>query len=180
MNDELHEFDLTEGQKSKLFGLGLEFNPHDRSSDIDEQKKDLLYDILASRLPLDPSIAESLPGVVKDLCPSLNSIAGDTIGNLLQNPHTDISTLKRIKQYAKESGTSAKSEAQTNVYLVVYYAAIASVLTSHRKKITQHSYEDLQEFFLSFSHEAWILEEIKDLFRKARMHIERIVESDSG
>ena len=175
MENESTEFNLTEDQKSLLFGLGLA-KPHNRSIDTGEQKTDMLYDILNSRFPVDPSVVDSLPGVVKDLCPSLNSVAGNTIGDLLQNSYTDISTLKRIKWHAKESGTSAESEAQIDVYLVVYYAAIASTLLFHGKKITQHPYEDLQGFFLSFSQEAWVLEEIKDLFRKAQMHCERVVD----
>jgi len=176
MNNESNNFDLTESQKSRLFGLGLESSPCDGSTDTNDQKRDLLYDILSSRLPVEPSVVDSLPRVVKDLCPSLNSVAGDTIGDLLGNPQTEISTIKRIKWYAKESGTSTESETQTDVYLVVYYAAIASALLFHGKKITQHPYEDLQEFFLSFSQEAWVLEEIKDLFRKAQMHCERITD----
>jgi len=179
MDNGSQDFDLTESQKSRLFGLGIA-KPNGLSIDTDEQKTDMLYDILSSRLPVDSSVVDSLPGVVKDLWPSLNSIAGDTIGDLLQNPHTEISFIKRIKRHAKESGTAAKSEAQTDVYLVVYYAAIASALLFHGKRITQHPYKDLQEFFLSFSQEAWILEEIKDLFRKAHIHCERITGRPEG
>jgi len=179
MENKSSEYDLTEGQKSRLFGLGLA-KPQDKGIDMDEQKTDMLYDILCSRLPVESSVVDSLPGAVKDLCPSLNSIAGETIGDLLQNPRTEMSTLKRIKRYAKESGTSAESEAQSEVYLLIYNAAIASALTFHGKKITQHPYEDLQGFFLSYIQEIWVLEDIKDLFHKAQMHCKRIIESDSA
>ena len=167
------DFDLSHGRKFRLFGLGLA-KPRDKSIDTAGQKTDMLYEILTSRLPVDSSVVDSLPGVVKDLCPSLNSIAGDTIGDLLHNPQTELSALKRVKWYAKESGTSVESEAQADVYLVVYYAAIAAALLFHGKKITQHPYEDLQEFFVSFNQEVWVLDEIKDLFRKAHLHCERI------
>jgi hypothetical protein len=180
MNNESPDFDLTEIQKSKLFGLGLESNPHDGSTDIDEQKTDMLYDILTSRLPVNPSVVATLPGVVKDLCPSLNSVAGDTIGDLLQNPHTEISTLKRIKWYAKESGISAKANVQTDVYMAVYYAAIANALQFHSTKITRHPYEDLKEFFLSFNQEIWVLEEIKALFIKAQICCEELTQDPHG
>lgn len=173
MNNEPQDFDLTESQKSRLFGLGLGSSPRDESTNTNDQKTDLLYDILNSRLPVTPSVVDSLPRVVKDLCPSLNSVAGGTIGGLLHNPRTEISTLKRIKLYAKESGTSAESEAQTDAYMVVYYAAIASALLFHDKKITRHAHEDLKEFFMSYSQEVWVLEEIKGLFREAHIHCER-------
>ena len=176
MDNKSHEFSLTEGQKSRLFGLGLA-KPHDRSVDTDERKTDLLYDVLSSRLPVDLSIIDSLPDVVTDLCPNLNSVAGDTIGDLLQNPQTRITSLKRIKAYTKESGISAESEAQSDVYLVVYYGAIASALLSHGKKITKNPFEDLKAFFLSFSQEAWVLEEVKDLFRQAHLRCERITDT---
>ena len=180
MDNESQEFNLSRHQKSRLLSLGLGSKPRELSTDKVEQKADMLYDVLTRTLPVDPSVVDSLPSVVKGMSSRLHSLAGRPIGDLLKDPTTDIATIKKIKQYAKESGTSADSKDKGGIFLAVYYAAIASALLFHGKKITRHPYEDLQEFFLSFSREMWVLEEIKDLFQKAQMHCERIIGSDSN
>jgi len=108
-------------------------------------------------LYLDPSVVDSLPDVVKGLSSGLQSLAGLPTGELLQDPTTEIATNKKIKQYAKDSGTSTGSEDKNDVFLVVYYAAIASAMVFNHKKITQHSYK-----------KDWVIEEIKGLFHGAQ------------
>jgi len=82
--------------------------------------------------------------------------------------------LEKIKQYAKESGTSTNSEDEKDVFLAVYYAAIASALVFHNEKITRHSYKGLERFFSSFTDKGWVLKEIKELFHGAQKHCRRI------
>lgn len=174
MDDELQDFGLNQDQKSRLLSLGLDSRPHKLDTDENEQKADMLYDVLSRTLPLDPSVVNSLPPVVKGLSSRLHSLAGQPIGELLQNPATDISTIRKIKQYAKDSGTSSNSETENDVFLVIYYAAIASAVVFNHKKITQHSYKDLEQYFSSFTQKNWILEEIKSLFHGAQKHCRRI------
>src|SRR4030066_397591 len=88
--------------------------------------------------------------------------------DLSRDPTTDIATIKKIKQYAKESGTSTDSKDEKDVFLAVYYAAIASALIFHYMKITQHSYIDLERFFDSFTKKDWILNELISLFTRGR------------
>lgn len=174
MDNESQDFSLTQEQKSRLLSLGLNSGSHEMDKDEAEQKTDILYEILYSSLPVDPSVVNSLPPVVKGLSSKLRSLAGHTIGELLQNPKTDISTLRKIKNYAKDSGTSSNSEVENDVFLVVYYAAIASAVVFNHKKITQHSYKDLEQYFSSFTQKDWVLDEIKGLFHGAQKHCRRI------
>jgi len=174
MDNESQDFDLSRHQKSRLLSLGLGSKPRELSTDKVEQKADMLYDVLTRTLPVDPSVVNSLPDVVRGLSSGLQSLAGLPIGDLLRDPTTDITTISRIKQYAKDSGTSTSSEIESDVFLVVYYAAIAGALVFHNEKITQHSYQDLEQFFLSFRKKDWVIEEIKDLLSKARTHCRRI------
>lgn len=173
MDNESQDFDLTQAQKSRLLSLGLESKPHELSTDKEEQKADMLYDVLTCTLPIDPSVVNSLPAVVKGLSSRLHSLAGQPIGNLLQDLTTDLTTIRKIKQYAKDSGTAADSEAKGDVFLAVYHVAIASALVYHNEKVTQHSYQDLEQFFLSFRKKDWVLEEIKDLFKKAQEYCQK-------
>ena len=174
MDNESQDFDLSRHQKSRLLSLGLGSNPPKLSTDEVEQKADMFYDVLTRTLPVDPSVVDSLPAVLRGLSSGLQSLAGLPIGELLQDPKTDIATIKKIKQYAKESGTTGSSEDKNDVFLAVYYAAIASALVFHNEKITQHSYKDLEQYFSSFMQKDWVLEEIKELFHGAQNHCRRI------
>jgi len=168
MDDKSQDFDLTHSQKSRLLSLGLKSRPHGLSTDKDERKADMLYDVLTRTLPVDPSLVGSLPPIMKGLSCRLRSLAGQPIGELLQDPATDITTIKKIKQYAKNSGTSSSSEAQSDVFMAVYYAAIGSALIFYGEKITQHSNADLERFFYSFTEKKWVLGELRGLFKKAQ------------
>lgn len=181
MDNESQDFDLTHSQKSRLLSLGLRSKPDKLGTDKEEQKADMLYDVLSRTLPADPSVVNSLPPVVKGLSSRLRSLAGQPIGELLQDPATDITTIKKIKQYAKDSGTSSSSEAENDVFMAVYCAAIGSALVFHNEKITQHSYQDLEQFFLSFTRKDWILEEIAELLKKAQEYCQgRSGQADSS
>ena len=173
MDDQSQDIDLNQEQKSRLLSLGLGSGPQKSRIDEDGQKMDMLYDVLTRTLPVDLSVVNSLPVAVRGLSSGLKSLAGQPIGDLLQEPKADITTIRRIKQYAKDSGISVDSEGKTDVLLVVYYAAIANALVYHKKKITQHSYQDLEQFFLSFREKDWVLEELKDLFKKAQEYCQK-------
>ena len=168
MDKKSRDFDLNRSQKSRLLSLGISSKPHKQSTDKVERKEDMLYDVLMRTLPVEPLVVESLPSVIKGLSHRLHSLAGQPIVELLKNPATDIDTIRKIKQYAKESGTATDSEDKKDVFLAVYYAAIASALIFHNQKITQHSYSDLQHFFSSFVQNDWILDELVSLFSRAQ------------
>ena len=168
MDSRSQDFQLTQEQKSRLLKLGRRSEPRERRPDARQRKMDMLYDVINSSLPVDPSLADSLPAVVKGLSARLRSLAGQPIGNLLQDPATEIATIVRIKQYAKESGAFVDSEDTRDVYLAVYHAAIASAMLFHNEKITQHSYADLEQFFCSFARKDWMLDELVTLFTRAR------------
>ena len=53
------------------------------------------------------------------------------------------------------------------IFLSVYYAAIASGLVFHGRKITEHSYAHLMEAFQSLSGEKWLQEGLVDILKPA-------------
>ena len=167
MDDALNEVELTAKQNERLLGLAMSAEASEAGGDSGEKKADALYDILENPLPVDKLILDSLPVVMRGLCRKLRSVAGEAMGELLRNPQTDISTIRGIKEYAKQSGTQARCETEGDAFLAIYYSAIASALVFHDEKITEHSYEDLEQFFSSFAERAWIPEELTGLFTKA-------------
>ena len=173
MEKEQENLDLTAKQKTRLLSLGRSSKAFETSVDLEEKKADLLYDILTRTLPVDQSIVDSLPPALRSLSGKLRSVAGEPLRELLKNPKTDISVIKKIKFYAKESGASSKSKAESDIFLAIYYAAIASALLFHNKKITQHLHEDLEMFFLSFTKKSWVPEDLKILFNKAYEHCQK-------
>jgi len=165
MDRESKDIELTGEQKTRLLSLGLDSEP---AEDEEEKKADLLYDVLSRPLPVDTSVVNSLPTALRGFCKRLSSVAGEPLGDLIQNPERGISVIEVIKEYAKQSGTSAKSEIESDIFLVIYYGAIANALLFHNQKITEHSYKDLEQFFCSFTQKDWVLDELTELFKKAQ------------
>jgi hypothetical protein len=174
MNKEPENIDLSPEQRKRLLSLGLSSKVSEAMTDSEEEKSDLLYDILTRTLPIDEMIVDSLPCVLRSLSRKLRSVAGEPLADLLQDPKTDISVVEEIKVYAKESGKSSKSKGESDVFLAVYYAAIASALLFHNKKITQHSFEDLEQFFSSLAKKSWVLQELKILFKRAHEYCQKM------
>ncbi len=176
MDKEAKKIELTGEQKTRLLSLGLEPKLNEDGIDIDVKKADLLYDVLSHPMPVDISVINSMPTALKGLCQRLPAVAGEPLGDLLQNPERGISVIKQIKEYAKQSGTSATSEIESDIFLVIYYGAIANALLFHNMKITQHSYKDLEQFFCSFTKKDWVLSELTELFKKAQKYCKEKLE----
>ena len=60
------------------------------------------------------------------------------------------------------------TEADQATATVVYYAAIASALLFHQRRITEHTYDKLEKAYGDLEQKDWIPSELKELFRKAK------------
>ena len=167
VNERKKKLELTAEQKSRLLSLGLGDKQSYEESETEQEKAALLHDMLAGTLPVDTTVVDSLPDVLKSLCQNLRSVAGEPMGNLLQEPQTDISVIKRIKDYAKQLGTSTDSKTEHDVTIVIYLAAIAHALLFHNEKITQYSYGELKCSFTLLCEQKWIFGELGQFFEKA-------------
>lgn len=168
MDDEPKEIELSVEQKSRLLRLGLDSDIDKTTSSEDDEKIDLLYDVLAGKLPVTVSVVDSLPPILRTMSGQLQSVAGKSIRELLLSTDTDVNILRQIKNLAKQSGTSTDSEIVKEVYLAIYFAAIASALTFHDTKISQHKDENLKGFFSTYNKEKWISSEIASIFQEAK------------
>ena len=159
------DLELTPKQKTKLLALGIE--TPGSLADVNEQKADLLYDVLEGSLPPEVSIEDSIPVPLKGLWQKVSRATSVSIRELLTKPTTNISVINKIKEYAKQLGRSTESEDENDVFLTVYYAAIAYGMVTQDKKITEHSYEHLVEAFDTLIQKDWVSQELRDLFAKA-------------
>lgn len=154
---------LTDEQKTRLLGLGLEPIKPACRPDPDEERGDLLCDIL--RCPLPPANHPS--GIRKGAAAGLGSALGRSLGQLLTDPKTDVPVLRRIKEYAKVRGRRAGSEVERDAFLAVYFVAIASALVFHDKRVTEHSDKHMAEFLSFFGETSWIPADLRRLFHMA-------------
>ena len=143
MEKESTTFGLSPEKLARLLNIGSEIRQSENETDQVEKKTDLLQDRLAETLPLDRSMVKLLPAFLVRLCNDLGVLAGEPIGTLLQNTNSDISLIKKIKDYSRNLSECAKSEAENDTAIAIYYAAIAYALFFHDEKISRFSFESL-------------------------------------
>ena len=133
----------------------------------DKATAELLRNKLKSTLPKDSFLLESLLIVMERLGCDMRGQVGKPLGDVLLDPAADISMLRAIKDYSKKFSSSLVSETETAVAITIYYAALASALLYHDKKITQYSYKTLGQYFALLVKKKWMTPELIDLFSKA-------------
>jgi adenylate kinase len=121
-------------------------------------------------MPLDPALLESLPAMLRSLSEQFQSISGSPLGDLLLNPQIKIGLVRRIKDLAQELDESAKHEAERDVALAIYFAAIANALLHHNVKISRYTYGKLEQSFETLSRHDWVPSNLGKLFQKAHKY----------
>jgi hypothetical protein len=153
---------------AQLLAMGLEDHHSGGNPGHSQTPAEVLQNILDTQLPLDPMHPNSLPTVLRWTSEEVLSAAGRTIRDLLLDPDTHLVVIKTLKDYGKglvrRAGCGAKETAAT----LIYYAAIASGLVFHERKITRHSFETLHGAYTELDKKTWIPSELKDLFARAR------------
>ena len=162
----------TYGLKPEILGhllsIGAE-GMHSPNAMFDEKTLEVrLRDRLTRALPGDSSLLEVLLGVVEGLSKDIQSLASKSLSEVLMEPKTDISLLEGIKEYGKKVSSTAASQVDIAIAITIYYAAIASSLVYHNKKISRHSYETLEQSFAELLELEWMSVELVELFSQAR------------
>lgn len=167
MAEDTDRLDLTDRQKTRLLSLGLEPDRPAASADADEQRGDLLCDLLRCPLPAQPAEqgASSVVGEKRSFAGG--AVMGPRLDELLLDPSTDLAVLRRVKEYAKSLGKGAESDVQKDAFLTIYFAAIAAAVVFHEGRITEHSDQDLRYFFDFFAEVTWMPITLAGLFARA-------------
>jgi hypothetical protein len=167
MKEESAAHDINPEQLKCLFGIGRDTKDSDQQKGLSRQKADMLSRSLSQPLPLDKSQIDVLPSALGQLCHSIGLLAGEAIGELLSNPSTGIAAVRKIKHYSKQLSAQAKSTAENDVAIVMYYAAIAHALVFHGHRITRFSFERLDNSFSCLIKERWISRDLSVLLKAA-------------
>jgi hypothetical protein len=158
---------LNKEKLAKLFDIGSDTKSERGAVSPDQRKAEMLRDCLAGILPLDQAVSELLPEVFAELLEKIKLFTGQSFAALLADPATDISIIRKIKEFNKTLVDSAPSAEEHDVAAVIYYAAIASALVHHDKRITSFSYASLGDSLKKLVESPWMTPDLADLFQKA-------------
>lgn len=159
-------YGLSPDRLARLLALGLQDSEKEEESPEDQSSGEVLQEMLDRELSVDPATPDSLAAVLKR--PPDEVVAGtQTLGDSLLGSETHLEVIKTLKDYGKELVRSEGSEARKAAATAIYYAAIGSALLFHNRKITQHSFEKLEEAFADLEQKDWIPPDLQDLFLRA-------------
>jgi len=160
-------FGLSPNKLAGLWNIGSDTDEAEKSYDTSNKKTELLRDLLSGPLPTHSPKAVSR--IKKQMHPKsiINFLTDVPIEKLLNNPETDIVLLRKVKDHGKKLSGDAKSQVEYQVANTVYYAAIASALIFHDRRITTFSYKNLEGYFQSLGHENWLPEALRKFFTRA-------------
>jgi len=167
MAKETSTFGLSSMKLVNLLKIAEETGLDQKKVDQQRVKTELLYDYLAHTLEVYRYAGEELPTKQSQLRNTINILSGESIGNLLQDHETEIGLIRMIKDYSSTLSKRAKSKTEHQVANTIYYAAIASALLFHGRRITRYKYENLEKSFSKLASEKWITKKLADLFVKA-------------
>jgi hypothetical protein len=155
-------------QMASLFTMGsVEPDPGDEK-DGPQEMANLLREQLTCCLPKGTLFCEVLVMVMERQGCDTGSLAGKSLGDICLSDETSINLLKAIKESAKTLSTTLDSQGETALATTLYFAALATALVSHDQKITQNSYEKLDESFALLVNKKWMAKELIQLFSRAQ------------
>lgn len=168
MDRESKAFGLSPKKVVDLLRIGSDSRPTSR--DPEREKAEFLRNRLNETLPVTSKPSGKLAKKQGQMRRMIDTLAGDPIGKLLQNPKTDINLLRKMKNYGRRLSEQARTESEHHTANVVYYAAIASALVFHNQRITRFSSKDLETSFTLLGKAKWISSDLNSLFRKASQY----------
>jgi len=143
------------GQLADMLGVALETGEAD-SSNPTEMTAKLLRNKLDGPLPPDPEATIQSSSVLDNIYDKLAPQSQLSLGEALTDPKTDLSTILQIKNDAKQTAAQDCPKAQRGVSVTLYYAAIASALLFHDRKITSYSYDAIAIAIAKLLDKPWI------------------------
>lgn len=171
---------LNDRQKTGLLSLALDANSQEARLSDDERRGDLLCDVLRCPLAGYDSGSDASPDTERSQRSGPPLVCGPSIRELLGTPETDVSILRHIKEYGKALGARARPEVEKDVFLAVYFAAIAAALAFRGERITEHTDKDLSRFFRDFANAEWMTTDLTRLFEKAAECCREVERADNN
>jgi plasmid maintenance system antidote protein VapI len=135
----------------------------------------LLRERLRSPLPVEQIAVESLQDALAQVRQEMVPLAGVPVSELLLDPRTDPAALTALKNHLKNQARLLQPGPEYDTALALYYAAIASALVFHNRKITTHTDAALARALGFLKNQPWMAGELAELFGKAIFGLARSV-----
>lgn len=152
-------FGLHPAQMARVLAIGADVQAASGPQRMGDPGQTLRH-LLDGQLCLNGPLADALGRILDE--------RNCTTEELLLDPETDAGTIETIKEYGKGltlcSGDGAVCAAGT----ALYYAALASALVFHDRKISKHTYRRISAGLAALSRRTWIPTELTDLYDRAR------------
>jgi hypothetical protein len=166
--DKESTYGLKPEQLAELLSVGIGDAAADGKVSDDEAIAAALREQLECKLPTGLYLFDSLLLMLGRLGCDARSLVGKSLGEVLLAQETDVGLLQAIKDYCKKLSYNSVSDSNVAVATTIYYAALASGLLYHDKKLSQYSYKALSESFSMLAEKKWMTPELGRLFSRAR------------
>ncbi len=161
-------YGLTLDQMKHLFSMGrADPNPGNETGG-EQEMASLLREQLTCCLPRGTLFCDVLVMMMEQQGYKIHSLTDRSLADVLLSDKTNIDLLQVIKKCAKTLSTTLDSQVETALATTFYFAALASALVFHDSRITQNSYEKLDESFGMLIEKQWMADELVTLFSQAR------------
>lgn len=147
--------------------LNIINDPDSVDVDTKPDKSELINEKLNETVPIYFSTEQDPVHKLHRLRHTIAVLSGEPIGKLLDNPKTDITLIRMIKDYGRKLSDKSKPETERQITKTISFAAIAHALVYHNIKISSYPYEKLRKDYSRLSKETWIPKNLLDLFIKA-------------
>ena len=161
-------FGLRLGQLADLFAVAVKNQASSEGNCAEENLAELLQGELTEVMPGRSLLFPAVTEISTNQQGSMITLAEQSLQQILFSPDSSINQLQLLKEAGKHLTISSVSEAERAIANTIYHAAIASCLVHHDNKITQHSYDKLDESFALLIEKKWMARELVELFSHAR------------
>ena len=161
-------FGLGLGQLADIFAMATKDQASTERNCTEECLVEMLRHQLTEIMPGNSLLFATASKISEYEQRDVISLAERSLQEVLFNPESSVQQLQIIKEAGKLLTTSSDSKVERALATTIYHAAIASCLVHNGKKITQHSYEKLDESFALLIEKTWMTNELIELFSKAR------------
>ncbi|MBN1359883.1 MAG: hypothetical protein JW993_04795 [Sedimentisphaerales bacterium] len=151
---------------ARLVGVTLARNQGERR-DSEEAIKDLLEICLTQTCWAQDGRQGGRLGVLGRLLRPRRSEAKRTLREVLLDRRSGLNMVSDVRRHAKQQTTRTDDEVKHAVMTTIYFAAIASALVFHGRRISTYSPESLRCSFAKLCRKTWMPAELVELFEKA-------------
>lgn len=128
---------------------------------------ELFENRMAASLPEDFFGKRELPDHLSVLCDISGISKSETFKSVIKSDKAELGLLVKIKDYFKGLSGKSVDDVEYQIYISIYYAAIANAMLHRDEKISSHSYEELAASYTRLLKEDWLPNYIVQIYRNA-------------